>query len=131
MDLDGYDMPSWVNKTILIVEDNIDNKEYIEELLFDTGVEILSANTGAEALEIFQNNQSINLVLMDIQLPDTNGHVLTRTMKKVNPKLVIIAQTAYASSDDKDDCLNAGCNDFIAKPIHPKIFFNTILKYLK
>ena len=129
MDLDEFDLPSWRNKTILIVEDNIDNKEYIEELLYNTGVIILSASNGAEALELFHNNPTINLVLMDIQLPDTNGHILTQTMKNANPKLIVIAQTAYTTPEDKNACITAGCNDFLEKPIHPRIFFNTISKY--
>jgi len=57
------------------------------------------------------------MVLMDVRLPDTNGLILTKKMKKINPQIIIIAQTAYASGDDIKACFEAGCNNYISKPI--------------
>jgi signal transduction histidine kinase/DNA-binding response OmpR family regulator len=121
---------NWSHKTMLVVEDDETNAMYLNEIFRKTGVQILNAYTGAEALDIYEKNPRINLVLMDIRLPDTNGLHLTRLFKNRNPYLIIIAQTAYASNVDIQDCLDAGCNDYISKPILSERLFELIDKYL-
>ena len=64
-----------------------------------------------------KNNPDIDLILMDIKMPDMNGYDATRKIREFNSEVIIIAQTAYAFSDDKEKALNAGCNDYISKPI--------------
>ena len=122
--------PSWKNKTILIVEDDESNIEYLKEVLIDKGLNCMYAENGEKAMQIFRSNPFINMVLMDIRLPDINGLDLTRMMKKENPKLVVIAQTAYASPTDKVDCIDAGCNDYISKPMNRVKLLSLIGQYL-
>jgi CheY-like chemotaxis protein len=120
----------WENKTILIVEDDEANAMYLNELLNGSGLKLLNAYSGNEAIDIFDKNPRINLILMDIRLPDMNGLNITRLLKKKNPYLIIIAQTAYASNTDINECIDAGCNDYISKPIDPQKMFELINKYM-
>jgi PAS domain S-box-containing protein len=121
---------SWNTKTILIVEDDAPNAEYLKEVLSGKGLQILVAYSGKETFQIIKNNPVIDLILMDIRLPDMNGLDLTRIIKKNNPKVIVIAQTAYVSSSDMQDCLDAGCSDFVAKPINKQKLVSMIDYYL-
>jgi CheY-like chemotaxis protein len=106
---------SLINKTILIVEDDFYNAEYLKEILSGIGLHILQAKNGQEAIEL-SLSQPVDLVLMDISLPDINGYEATRQIRQHKPYLKIIAQTAYASQDEKQKAIDAGCNDYICKP---------------
>ena len=117
------------NKSVLIVEDDTYNTEYIKELLTGTGLNILETSFGFEAIKICQTN-SIDIVLMDIGLPDINGYELIKQIKKFQPSLRIIAQTAYASSDEKQTAIDFGCVDYISKPLKSDLFLTMILKHL-
>lgn len=121
---------AWTNKKLLIVEDDIYNVEYLKELLYETNLTILTAQNGKQTLQIFEATPYIDLVLMDIRLPDVNGLTLTKILKKSNPKLIVIAQTAYASSKDIQDCIDAGCNSYIAKPINQEKLLTLLEQYL-
>jgi PAS domain S-box len=114
---------SWKGKVILIVEDDEANAKYLKYALSDKGAEILIAYNGQEVLNLVKTNPNINLILMDIRLPDINGLVLTKLIRKNNPAISIIAQTAYASSKDIEECIYAGCKDYISKPIN----FNNLI----
>ena len=105
------------NKSILIVEDDEANAEYLKEILNKLELNITVVYNGLDALKTFQSNPGFDMVLMDVRLPDTNGLILTKKMKKINPQIIIIAQTAYASGDDIKACFEAGCNNYISKPI--------------
>ena len=102
--------------TILIVEDDRYNAIYLKEILSAFNFKVLHDEFGLEGIQT-AINQHIDLVLMDIRLPDINGYEATRQIKKVKPNLNIIAQTAYASVADKQKALEAGCNDYLSKPI--------------
>lgn len=104
-------------RTILIVEDVPENIELIATMLKNTGARMLSALNGQMAIEACLSDNTIDLVLMDIQMPVINGYDATREIKKTRPELVVIALTAYAFDKDKNKCFEAGCNDFLAKPI--------------
>ncbi|HEX3008898.1 MAG TPA: ATP-binding protein, partial [Bacteroidales bacterium] len=125
----AFNPRSWKNKTVLIVEDDDANAEYLKELFADTGLKCLFASTGEQALYLFRNTPAINLVLMDIRLPDTNGLGLTRIIKKERPTVVVIAQTAYASSSDMEECIDAGCSNYIAKPVNSNKLFKLMEHY--
>jgi PAS domain S-box-containing protein len=127
----NYQTSSWKDKTILIVEDDKPNSEYIKLLISGKGLRILKAYNGEEALQIFKDNPNIDLVLMDIRLPDTNGLDVTKIIKKINPKIIVIAQTAYAFSSDIQECYDAGCSDYISKPINAQKLIILIDYYLK
>ena len=108
----------------------------VSELLIDTivkmiGKEILKVETGVEAVEVCRENPDIDLVLMDIQLPELNGYEATRQIRKFNKGVVIIAQTAYGFSGDREEATEAGCNDYMAKPIIKDELLSLIQKYFK
>jgi len=114
-----------LNYTILIVEDDYYNSVYLKELLEDYGFKTISTEYGEEAIKII-NNQEVDMILMDIRLPDIDGYETTRRIRKQYPKLKIIAQTAYAMPEDRNKALEAGCNDFVTKPIDPGQLFEKI-----
>ena len=118
------------HKTILIVEDVEYNLAYLVELFRPTNAKLLTATNGTRALEQFYSNANIDLVLMDIRLPDTNGFDLTRKMLAERSSLKVIAQTAYASDEDKDKCFEVGCVEYITKPIAQSILYEAISKYV-
>jgi CheY-like chemotaxis protein len=103
------------NKTVLIVEDDTYNAEYLKEILKRSGVIILHAVYGTDAIDLALSNP-VDLVLMDIRLPDMDGYEAILQIKKHKPDLKIIAQTAYASLDENQNALDAGCVGYISKP---------------
>jgi PAS domain S-box-containing protein len=105
------------NKTLLIAEDDDSNFMLLEILLSDTGINIIRAGNGMEAIEICKSNPNINLVLMDIKMPIMDGYKATKHIKEFRPHLPIIALTAYSTENDKNEALTSGCSDFISKPI--------------
>jgi signal transduction histidine kinase/DNA-binding response OmpR family regulator len=121
----------WNDKTVLVVEDDPFNVTLISEYLKSTGLKCIYARNGSDAIEIFHQKPSINLVLMDIRLPDANGLELTKQMKSLNPGIIVIAQTAYAYSNDKNYCINSGCDDFVTKPLLKDKLLELIDKHLK
>lgn len=118
------------NATILIVEDDVDNLEFLRQLLVKYEANVLLANSGEEAISIVKSNKQINLVLMDIRLPDMNGFETTQKIKEINPNLPVIAQTAYAMSNDRENCLKNGCDDYVSKPLNKDILFKKINQYI-
>lgn len=120
----------WSGKTILIVEDEEINFLFIEALLLKTGVGIIHAWNGKQALDSIKDMPQINLVLMDIKMPIMDGYEATRLIRQLGYKLPVIAQTAYTLGDDKTRCLNAGCNDYISKPIRKGLLYTMIDNYL-
>ncbi|MCK5137915.1 MAG: PAS domain S-box protein [Bacteroidales bacterium] len=124
------EMKSWENKKLLIAEDDHSNFYFLFEALRDTGVEILWSKDGEETLEIFRNNSDLNLILMDIQMPLLNGYECTKVIKKERPDLPVIAQTAYAMSGEREISREAGCDDYLSKPIKVDELLNTLAKYI-
>ncbi len=124
----GY---KWDDKLILVVEDDETNFKYIEAALKPTKVKILHTISGNKAIELSLRNPTINLVLMDLRLPDINGLEATQSIKKMRDNLPIIAQTANAFREDRNRSIEAGCDDFIAKPFEENNLLATINKYLK
>jgi len=91
---------------------------------------VLLAKDGAEAVSICKQHSEIDLVLMDIQMPEMNGYIATQRIREFNPDLPIIAQTAYVMPDEKDKCFEVGCNGFISKPIRKDELIRVILEVL-
>lgn len=117
--------------TILVVEDNELNQMVAKGLLEYNGASVAIANHGKEALEILRN-ETIDCVLMDIQMPVMDGLEATQ-MIRTNAQwadLLIIAVTANADHQYKDLCRSVGMNDFLTKPINPELLVNTLLKWL-
>ncbi|MDO9255542.1 MAG: PAS domain S-box protein [Bacteroidales bacterium] len=105
------------NLKIVIAEDDETSQMLMSIVVKPYCKEIIRASTGAATIEICQKNQDIDLVLMDIQMPDINGYEATRQIRKFNKNVVIIAQTAFGLSGDRGKAIEAGCNDYIAKPV--------------
>jgi len=117
-------------KKILIAEDERTNYLFLEALLKRTNAILIWAETGNTALEAVQKDSAIDLVLMDIKMPEMNGYEATHEIKKIRPQLPIIAQTAYALAGEKEKILSAGCDDYLSKPIMGKILLEKIDNYL-
>lgn len=121
----------WARKKIHVVEDTDANYVLIEAMLKLQGVIHLSRSVdGQQAVEYVRNNTDIDLILMDIQLPDMDGYAVAQQIRTFNTKVPIIAQTAYAMYADVVKAINAGCNDFIAKPIKVNKMLALLDKYL-
>jgi CheY-like chemotaxis protein len=118
----------WSDKTILIAEDDSFSFLYLKEILSNTGVKVVHAENGLRAFSECLKNIDISVVLMDIKMPVVNGLESTRLIKKYKPHVKIIAQTAFAMSDDKHKCLNAGCDDYLTKPINPNELFSKLMR---
>ena len=117
-------------KTILISEDDIYSFQILELYLESTNAKIIHVTNGIEAVEICKNNPEIDIVLMDINLPKLNGLSATTEILKYRPNLPIISQTANAMSEDRQKSLNAGCVDYISKPVDDELLLKLINKYL-
>jgi len=116
---------------ILIAEDDETSGMLIEIAVKGLSKEILKARTGIEAVETCRNHQDIDFVLMDIKMPGIDGYEATKQIRKFNSDVIIIAQTAYALIGDREKALQAGCNDYIAKPFGRATLTAIIEKHLK
>lgn len=119
----------WRDKTVIIVEDNDSNFLLLESILKKNKPKIMRAANGLDAVTLIKENKA-DIILMDIQLPGMNGYDVTKEVRRLNIETPIIAQTAYAMYNDVVKALDAGCNDFIPKPIKPKKLLNLMGKYL-
>ena len=115
---------------ILIVEDVESNYLYLNAVLTKLDVSIQWVKNGLEAVKFSKEHPEIDLILMDLQMPEMNGYDATREIKKLYPEMTIIAQTAFAMSDDRTKAIEAGCDDYLAKPIRSKDLLETVKKYL-
>ena len=120
----------WKGKTILIAEDEDTNFTFIDTLIRPTSAAVIRAKDGIEAINICKNNSEIDLVLMDIKLPGINGLEATKKIRKFRKSLPIIAHTAYAMSVDEDECLKAGCDAYVCKPVKTDPFLKLIRQYI-
>lgn len=116
---------------ILIAEDDEISRSLITINLNKVSSEIYLAQNGIEAIEICRSNPSIDLILMDIRMPEMGGYEATRAIRQFNKEVVIIAQTAFGLSGDKEKAIEAGCNDYISKPINKKDLLTIIHNYFK
>jgi len=115
--------------TILIAEDIDFSFLYIEAVLRRTGIKILWAQNGKEAIEHIKSNLDIDLVLMDMHMPVMNGYEATNLISELRPGLPVIAQTAFVLPDDVKRCYAAGCSGYLAKPIRKEQLLNTLSEY--
>ena len=120
----------WEGKTILIAEDNEPSNIYFEAALRKTKASLVWAKNGLEAVEIVKDNDAIDLILMDINMPRLDGIEATRIIKSLYPEIIIVVQTAFILSGEERMCQDAGCDEFITKPIRLKYLLDTINHYL-
>jgi PAS domain S-box-containing protein len=117
LDMKDFITPKKVGLKILIAEDDEISKLFMLEIVEEFANEVLTVKTGIEVVEICKKNKEIDLILMDIQMPGINGYEATRQIREFNKNVVIIAQTAFGLSGDKEKSIEAGCNEYISKPI--------------
>jgi CheY-like chemotaxis protein len=117
------------NYTIMIAEDAPYNYEYLNSILEKTGANIIWAKDGIDVLNIY-NNTKIDLILMDIQLPEISGYEASSQIRMKDLDIPIIAQTAFAMAEDKQKCFDSGCNEVLVKPIRMDDVLTTVAKYL-
>jgi signal transduction histidine kinase/CheY-like chemotaxis protein len=123
---------NWSAKTILIAEDTESNYFFIEAFLERTNVNLLWAQDGNEAVQIFsENRDKINMVLMDIMMPEKDGFDATREIKAIDPDIPVVAQTALALPDDEEKCYAAGCDYVLIKPINSEDLIATIRRFIQ
>lgn len=119
------------NTNVLIVEDEETSIAYLNEIFEDKCKQVFNAKTGQEAVNICKKDKTIDLVLMDIKMPDMDGYTATQKIREFNKKTTIIAETAYALEGDRSKAIEAGCNDYVSKPIDLEELFAVINKNLK
>lgn len=114
---------------ILVAEDDETSEMLLERNLRPFAKKILKARSGVEAVELARKNPDIDLILMDIRLPELDGYEATRQIRKFNPATTIIAQTAYGLTGDREKALGSGCNDYLSKPLSRDELKKLILRY--
>ncbi len=120
-----------MKKTILLIEDNPQNRYLVKFLLETRGYEILQAETGPQGLAMAAHHRP-DLILLDIQLPGMDGHAVAQALKS-DPQLKaipIVAVTSYAMVGDREKCLAAGAEGYIEKPIDPESFGDEVERFL-
>jgi CheY-like chemotaxis protein len=122
---------NWTNKNILIAEDIDVNFRFLEKILQDTGAIIKRVFNGQEAVDYCRDNDNVDLVLMDIQMPGMDGYEASTLIKKMREDLPIIAQTAHAIEGGREKGIESGCDEYIVKPININKLYATIDKYFK
>ncbi len=111
--------------TVPIAEDEETNMLFMRELFDDTNATILKAYNGLQAIEAVRKSP-VHLILMDIKMPEMDGLTATKHIRADHPEVPIIATTAYTLGGDKERCLKAGCDEYVAKPIDRDELFEII-----
>lgn len=117
-------------KCFLVVEDVDTNYFYISSLLGKLNGRVIRATNGIKAIEMTRNDPSINMILMDIELPVMDGYTATREIKKIRPELPVVAQTAFAMMGERERSQEAGCDEYISKPIRKDTLLEIISRFL-
>ncbi len=120
---------NWPGKTILIAEDEKSNYQYFEMILSKTQANILHAENGIDVIEICKNNK-IDIVLMDIKMPEMDGFEATKQIREFEKEMPIIALTAFAMENDEKMSIEAGCNAYMSKPVRKPDLLGLLNKFL-
>lgn len=107
------------NKKILIVEDDVSSRLYLNKILEKTGARLFNAADGQEAINIAKSEPELDVILMDIQLPQVDGYNSAARIREFRDNIIIIAQTAYSLLGDREKIISSGFDDYIVKPIFP------------
>ena len=120
-----------MKKTILVIEDNEDNRRIMRDLLMSGGYEVIEAVTGEDGVTAAETHRP-DLILMDVQLPGMDGYEATKRIKANHnlQKVPIIMVTSYALSGDDVKAFEAGCDDYVSKPFSPRKLLAKIREYL-
>ena len=118
-------------KKILIVEDDVSSRLYLNKILEKTGASLLSACDGKEAIETAKANPDIDIILLDIQLPVIDGYGAAKIIREFRSDVIIIAQTAYSLLGDRERIIASGFDDYIVKPIFPQQLIEKLIKAVR
>jgi signal transduction histidine kinase/ligand-binding sensor domain-containing protein/CheY-like chemotaxis protein len=118
------------DKNILVVEDEDDNFMYFRSVLTIHKLNVFRAENGLDALEMINSGMNFHVILMDIKMPVMNGFEATKIIKSKNPNQIVVAVTAFARSEEKQRFMEAGFDDYLAKPVKPSDLRRIIDKYL-
>jgi CheY-like chemotaxis protein len=121
--------PDFNGLKIIIAEDDPMSMELVKNYLSGSHVTIIEAKNGKEVID--NVDDSINLILMDLNMPVMDGYMATKAIKLLRPDLPVLALTAYALSSDKTKAHEAGCDSIISKPVDKRILFEALKKYLR
>jgi PAS domain S-box-containing protein len=121
----------WSSKKCLLVDDNKDVLIYLKRILLDTGVNVITARSGVEAIEIIKDTHDLDIVVLDMQMPEMNGIEVTQEIRKLSRDIPIIAQTAFIFENDKDIILQAGCDACLIKPIRKEHLITVMSSFIK
>ena len=113
---------------ILVVEDDLSSKLYLNTILGKAGAIVLNASDGIEAVRSIEENKDIDIVLMDIQLPSMDGYTATKKIRESGNRVKIIAQTAYGLASDLEVIQSGGFDDYLIKPIYSEQLLSMIIK---
>jgi CheY-like chemotaxis protein len=116
---------------ILIVEDDLSSKLYLNKILEKTGAVLYNAGDGQEAVDLIIKHTDIEIILMDIQLPVMDGYMATESIRKLRDDIIIIAQTAYGLLGDREKFTISGFDDYIIKPIMSQALIDKLVNSLK
>jgi CheY-like chemotaxis protein len=114
---------------MLIADDDIISRKLILKSVHEFAKEIIEAKTGREAIEKFKENTNVDLILIDVQMPDINGYEATKEIRELNSDVIIITQSAFGLNGDREKALSAGSNDYITKPIDKTELLIVLNKY--
>lgn len=120
-----------LDATIMIAEDDDISFSYFREIMSETGLKIIRASDGIEAIDLPDKHPEIAVIFMDIKMPGIDGLAAARIIKKNHPEIPIIIQTAYALEGDRPKAQEAGCEDYITKPLRKDELFELLSLYLK
>ena len=121
----------FTGKTIVVADDLRINFVLFNAIMEGTNARLIWAKSGNEAVEICLNQDFIDLVLMDLEMPGMNGIEATREIKKIRKEIPIVAQTAFEAYFNEEEILHAGCSQIITKPLMPEYLLSTIAQYLR
>lgn len=126
-----WDDYQFANKTILIIEDTDTSIKFFAAALKKSEANMLWAKTGEEAIQVInEKHQSIDIVLLDLNLPGISGFDVLKHIRDISPTLPVIVQTAYLFSGERNTSASMGANEFISKPIQLNQLLDNIAKYL-
>lgn len=117
-------------KKILVVEDDLSSRLYLNKILEKTGAILVNASDGKEAVDSVSSDPEINIILMDIQLPVIDGYESAAMIRKIRKDMIIVAQTAYSLMGDREKILASGFDDYIVKPIFPNQLIERLVNIL-
>jgi CheY-like chemotaxis protein len=118
------------DKKILIVEDDLSSRLYLNKILEKTGALLFNAVDGQEAIDVARSEPGIDVILMDIQLPVIDGYGSANKIREFRKNIIIIAQTAYSLLGDREKIFASGFDDYIVKPILPRQLIDKLINVL-